>query len=120
MDWGKIDAALAAALEDVGAQDVAAGDAGARDAGARDQEGLVRGRRKEATRLSVFVHLDPEASPRDKEALADFGLPKTVLRRRSTIATATLTPDDIASLSEQSCVRQLRLSTPLRLLQDGQ
>jgi hypothetical protein len=109
VDYGKIDAALAAALEEVRERPEVARKQDARKDDARKRQ-----------RLSVFVHLDPEATPRDRAALTGFGLPDAVLRKRSTIATATLTPDDIAELSEQPCVRQLRLSTPLRLLGDGQ
>ncbi len=92
MDFRKIDAALAAALEDV-------------DDGERDM-------------LSVFVHIDPKAPPQQRAALARLGLPKSATA--GGIATASLTPRAIARLSEQPSVTQLRLSTPLNLLRDDQ
>ena len=90
MDFRKIDAALAAALEDTA-----------------DLDGA---------KLSVFVHVDPKAPARQRGVLARLGLPKSATS--GGIATATLTPEVIGRLSEQPSVTQLRLSTPLNLLGD--
>ncbi|MCA1691985.1 MAG: hypothetical protein LC733_07240 [Actinobacteria bacterium] len=90
MDFGKIDAALAAALDDVDDRNRA--------------------------QLSVFVHLDPALSAREREELRDLGLANTAVR--GGITTATLSVRDIDELSEQPSVRQLRLSAPLRLLRE--
>lgn len=59
--------------------------------------------------LSVFVHFDPEGA----EELRALGIDPS-----PGIATATLSPEQIKALSEQAFVRQLRLSAPLRLLDD--
>ena len=90
MDHSKLDAGLSAALED-------AAPAAAKPPG-----------------LPVFVHLNPRLSKEEKDKLAKLGLP--VGSTEGGIATATLSPDQVRQLSEEPSVRQLRLSTPLRLL----
>jgi hypothetical protein len=90
VDYRKIDAALAAALEDVSDLDKAM--------------------------LSVFVHVDPKAPARQRAGLARLGLPKSAVA--GGITTASLTPQAIDQLSEHPSVTQLRLSTPLNLLGD--
>lgn len=62
--------------------------------------------------LSVFIHYDPEAA--DQLSALGFGGGGGV----GGIVTETLAPEQIAALSEQPFVRQIRLSTPLRLLDD--
>ena len=62
--------------------------------------------------LTVFVHVDPEAA----KQLKPFGVrPGSV---EGGIATATLRRDQIEELSDQAFVRRIRLSSPLRLLDD--
>lgn len=62
--------------------------------------------------LTVFVHVDPEGA----SGLAAFGVdPDSV---QGGIATTTLGAAEIGALSEQPFVRQIRLSSPLRLLDD--
>jgi hypothetical protein len=85
MDHAKLDAPLAAAL------------AAAPEPDARS--------------LSVLVHVDPAAA--DHERLARMGVRGG--GQRTAIRTATLSPAQIAELSDQPWVRQVRLSTPLRL-----
>jgi hypothetical protein len=92
VDYKKLDAALAAALDD------------SSDSAAAQDTRL----------LSVFVHLTPDASGRHGDKLARLGVPKGSLQ--GGIATATLSPRQVRELSEQPWVRQLRLSSPLRLL----
>ncbi len=70
--------------------------------------------RNAAPRLSVFVHLSPDASEADRAVLVGLGVPPAAAR--SGIATATLSPQAIDELSEKPWVRQLRLSQRLRLL----
>ena len=62
--------------------------------------------------LGVFIHVDRDAADR----LAEWGVDPGSLE--GGIATATLPPDQIAALSEQGFVRQIRLSSPLHLLDD--
>ena len=97
MNYRKIDPALAAALEDF--------DAAGEKALASQQ-------------LSVFVHVNPKSPARQRAALARLGLPKSATA--GGIATASLTPNAIAKLSEHPSVTQLRLSAPLNLLGDDQ
>ena len=104
MDHSKLDAGLAAALDD------AAG------AGATAKEAMSKAASASADALSVFIHLDPHLSKADQAKLATLGLP--VGSTQGGIATATLSPDQVRQLSEHPSVRQLRLSQPLRLLGD--
>ncbi|MFP5318329.1 MAG: hypothetical protein ACLGI2_08540 [Acidimicrobiia bacterium] len=93
MDYRKIDAALAAALDD---------------------QGPPAARGRPVPRLAVFVHVDPAAATRRRADLARLGLPAgSVL---GGIATASLSPDQVRELSEQPWVRQIRLSRPLDTL----
>jgi hypothetical protein len=62
--------------------------------------------------LNVFVHVDPDSA----DALGELGVDLGNVQEG--IATATLPAEQIASLSEQPWVRQIRLSSPLRLLDD--
>lgn len=96
MDYRKIDAALAAALD------------GDRPADDRD-----RGPRR-TPGLPVFVHIDPAAATRRRPELARLGLPAGSLL--GGIGTATLSAEQVRELSEQPWVRQIRLSQPLDLL----
>ena len=87
MNWEKVDAGLAAALDS----------AGERGPGERT--------------LSVFVHVDvpgADAGVCDRLGLGPVG---------EEIRTATLSPDEVAELSELQWVRRLGLSRRLRLLE---
>lgn len=109
MDYRKLDAALAAALGDEVGDEV--GD----EAGLR--EGRFSGLPGQERKLSVFVHVDPKApAPDDRDELARLGLSPRSLQ--GGIGTATLSPSQVAELSEQPWVRSIRLSTPLRLLRE--
>ncbi len=94
MDYRKIDAALAAALEDEDRPAAAPADS--------------RGR---APRLPVFVHVDPTAAVRRRAELARLGLRAGSML--GGIGTASLSPEQVRELSEQPWVRQIRLSQPL-------
>jgi hypothetical protein len=87
VDWSKLDAALAAAL-------------------AQDEE---RGDRH----LTVFVQLDPDASPLDRQSLSALGV--SGADGQSVVCTATLSHQDVGALSEQPWVRRLVLSGQQRL-----
>jgi len=86
VNWGKVDAGLAAAL------DPAAG------------AGLGEGR------LSVFVHVEVAGTDAGVCHRLGLGPPGEEIR------TATLSPDEVAELSELPWVRRLELSRGLRLL----
>ena len=90
MDYAKIDAALAGALEE-----------------AADPEARV---------LPVFVHLRSDASAADRAALAALG--PAAGTADDDVLTAVLSPLEVSELSDQAGVRQLRLSGRLRLLPD--
>ena len=95
MDWSKVDAALAGALS------------ATPDHGWRRFEDATGAER----RLPVFVHVDADAA--DAVLLAELqvaGPPGGGVR------TATLSPADVARLTDQPWVTQVRLSGPLRLL----
>ncbi|MGH9283349.1 MAG: hypothetical protein ACRD0S_10495, partial [Acidimicrobiales bacterium] len=62
-------------------------------------------------RLAVFVHVDPEAADRAVLDQLDVAGPAG-----AGVLTATLSPADLASLSDQPWVRRLQLSQPLRPL----
>lgn len=100
MDYGKVDAALAAVL----ATDE-------ERAGESDSPSVAS-----PPMLSVFLHVDPVAAKRKKAALAKLGLTPASLQ--GGIGTATLSPDQVRELSEQPWVRQIRLSQRLRLLDE--
>jgi hypothetical protein len=106
MDYSKLDAGLAAALED------------ASEGTQKSPTSPRRGGAAAPGGLSVFVHLDPQLSRAEKAKLAELGLP--IGSAQGGIATATLSPEQVGQLSEQPSVRQLRLSTPLRLLGNDQ
>ncbi len=89
MDYRKVDAALASAMR----------------------------RAQTPEKLAVFVHLDPKATDAQRAALTKLGLPDG--SRQGAIATASLSPDQVRTLSEQPFVRQIRLSMPLNLLGDA-
>lgn len=86
-DYGKLDASLASAMHDAP--------------------------HARSPYLSVFVHLDHAPDPAEREVLSNLGLPDASSRRR--IITANLSPEQVAQLSQQSLVRQLRLSQRLDL-----
>ena len=86
MNWGKVDAGLAAALDSAGE--------------------LGSGERS----LSVFVHV--EVAGADPDACDRLGLAPP----DGEIRTATLSPDEVAELSELPWVRRVGLSRRLRLL----
>ena len=67
-------------------------------------------------KLSVFVHVDPDASDAQQAKLTRLGLPRGSLQ--GGIATANLSPDQVRKLAEQPFVRRIRLSSPLNLLGD--
>lgn len=90
-DYRKLDAALASAMDELP------------DPGAPD--------------LAVFVHLAQRPTRGDQDRLSHLGLPRAP--RRRTILTATLSPRQVASLSRDDLVRQLRLSQRLDLLRGG-
>ncbi len=94
MDHGKLDAALMAAL-----------DAIAWDGG----EG-------ESLSLPVFVEVDADASEEERAVLTAMGVPPAATGHR--LVTAHLSPRQIEELSDAPWVRQLRLSSRLRLLND--
>lgn len=87
MDYGKVDAALAAALADIA------------DADADRRE------------LSVFIHLD-DPGDEGREALTRMGVTGAAEHQA---CTATVSARQVADLSERPWVRQLRLSARLRL-----
>ncbi len=70
--------------------------------------GVIDGAVAAGRPLAVFVHVDPGAAGR----LPGLGAVE------GGIATVTLPAEQIAELSEQPFVRQIRLSSPLRLLDD--
>lgn len=63
--------------------------------------------------LPVFVHVDADAAA---DALLALGVGPDAVH--AGIATATLPAEQIAALSEQPFVRQIRLSSALRLRDD--
>lgn len=87
MNWGKVDAGLAAALD-------SAGELGPGDRG-----------------LSVFVHVDAAGADAGVCDRLGLGPPGEEIR------TATLSPDEVAELSELPWVRRVGLSRRLRLLE---
>lgn len=87
MDFSKLDAALAGALEPPPRQ-------------SPDPE------------LLVFVHVQPDEV--DRRELARLGVRADSMV--GSVATATLSPEQIDELSEQPWVRQIRLSQSLKLL----
>lgn len=88
MNWTKLDAALAGALEQT------------------DQN-------RDARRLPVFVQLDAEASPPDRETLFELGV--CGADGQSGTGTANLSHREVEALSEQPWVRRLVLSGQQRL-----
>ncbi|GAB4533624.1 MAG: hypothetical protein Kow0063_15840 [Anaerolineae bacterium] len=91
MDYRKVDAALAAALDEV--QD------------------------PEEPTLSVFIHT--AYAPQDAEVafLKDLGVRGVTGTRQ--VFTATLSPRAVAELSEQPWLRYMKLSRRLRLMEDA-
>jgi hypothetical protein len=89
VNYAKVDAALAGALESTSDY--------------------------EARTLPVFIHVD--ASAADRQILADLGVTGADAGQETVAATA-LSPQNVAQLSQQSWVRQLRLSRSLHLLED--
>ena len=59
--------------------------------------------------LPVFVHLD--ATRADAATLDRLGL-------EGAVSTASLRPAEVAALTHEACVRQIRLARRLRLLDD--
>ena len=104
MDHSKLDARLSAALDDATAQGGASPPPAEAATAPSDRD----------VALPVFVQLDGHLSPDEQAKLAELGV--RVGTNEGGIATATLSPDQVRQLSEQPSVRQLRLSTPLRLL----
>jgi hypothetical protein len=88
VNYGKVDSALAAALDTVG-------------------DRAVR-------QLPVFVHLRASPTPRERGVLSRLGVAAGPATRQ--IFTATLSAQQVEELSDQEWVRQLRLSQPLDLL----
>lgn len=85
VDWSKIDAALAGALQ-------------------QEED-------RDARRLAVFVQLNADAP--DHQALSELGVPGA--GGQSGVCTATLSHQEVARLSEQPWVRRLALSGRQRL-----
>jgi len=88
MNYRKVDAALAAALDEV--QD------------------------PEEQALSVFIHTDHALGSGEVEFLEGLGVTGATERRR--VFTATLSPSAVAELSDQPWLRYMKLSRRLRLL----
>ena len=88
MNYQKLDAALATAVEDV-----------------RDPDERV---------LEVFIHVTPALGPAEIAFLEKLGVSGAIAGRQ--IITATLSARAVAELSDQSWVRYLMLSKKLRLL----
>lgn len=86
--------------------------------------GVLEGALAAGRPLPVFVHLEPDAdADADVDVDVDAAEALTALgvaagSVQGGIATATLRADQIAALSEQPFVRQIRLSSPLRFLDD--
>ena len=59
--------------------------------------------------LAVFVHVDPKRA--DQKTLDRLGLDGAV-------STASLRPSEVAALTDEPCIRQVRLARRLRLLDD--
>ena len=118
MDWSKLDAGLIAALGP------AAGAEGGAAGGGRGQGGrAVRGERGErAARgertLSVFVHVDPAGADADSDRCDRLGLGGAAAGQA--VRTATLSPAEVAELSDLPWVSRLTLAGRLRLLDDDQ
>jgi hypothetical protein len=90
MDYGKIDAALAAALDDI--QD------------------------PEERSLAVFIHTSHTPGSSEAAFLEKLGVSGVSAGRQ--VFTATLSPRAIGELSEQPWLRYLRLSQRLKLLNE--
>lgn len=89
MNYQKLDAALAVALNDVD----------------NPQE----------TSLNVFIQTEPDANSTDAPAmLENLGVPNVTPGKD--IFTATLSPNAISQLSEQPWVQYIKLSQKMRLL----
>jgi hypothetical protein len=92
VNYGKLDAALAAALAGRGEADAVA----------------------EGSGLAVFVQLADGVTPAEREGLAALGLGAAAGGEDLT-CTATLTIAQVAALSDQVSVRRMQLSGRLRL-----
>jgi hypothetical protein len=92
VNYGKFDAALAAAL-----------------AGRADADAVAEG-----SGLAVFVQLADGVTPAEREGLAALGLGAAAGGEDLT-CTATLTIAQVATLSDQVSVRRMQLSGRLRL-----
>lgn len=90
MNWAKLDAALAAAVGEVGE----VGDAADRH-------------------LAVLIDVDPAAPDSAERALARPGI--SLQAARGEPVTASLTPGEVADLSDQPWVRRISLARALRL-----
>ena len=91
MNWSKVDATLAGALADAGADDRA------------------------QRRLAVFIDVDPEAV--DLTVLAGLDVRKP---EAGDVCTATLSATEVERLTDETWVRRVRSSGRLRLLGDDQ
>jgi hypothetical protein len=92
VNYGKLDAALAAALAGRGEADAVA----------------------EGCGLAVFVQLADGVTPAEREGLAALGL-GVAAGGEDLTCTATLTIAQVAALSDQASVRRMHLSGRLRL-----
>lgn len=90
MDYFKIDSKLAAALMD--------------------------SENQEERALPVFIHIAKSPSSTEIAFLKELGVDSVPRGRK--VFTATLTPDGVARLSEQSWVKYLTLSKQLRMLNE--
>lgn len=94
MDFSKLDAALAGALDP------------------QPREPREWPEAMADPKLLVFVHVQPDDV--DRRELTRLGVRAESIT--GNVATATLSPEQIDELSEQPWVRQIRLSQPLKLL----
>jgi hypothetical protein len=69
---------------------------------------------REACSLEVFVHLDHIPDEEEKRILSGLGIRPEAAGR--TIITASLSADDVAELTDQPWIRQIRLSQRLRFV----
>ena len=97
MNWAKLDAGLAAAME------------AGRPAGRAGRAGRAR-------TLRVFVHVDPSGADADPDLCDRLGVGPP--NAGAEIRTATLSLDQVAELSELPWVSKLALADHIRLLDD--
>ena len=107
MNWAKLDSGLIAAL---GTGGPGGGFVADDEAGPRARVGVGREAGVDERTLSVFVHVDPSGTDVGVCRRLGMGPPG------EEVLTATLSPDQVAELSDLPWVSRLALSGPLRLL----